>query len=111
MNKIKFLQSEISNISQVYLGKDHCCRCGCGGTYTATSYMENPRSDVDDALVSKRLKRAKKLVSEGAEVAYGSTYVNISTGENRALTFYFDEVDNDIRFGELKDVLYIQIIK
>lgn len=107
MNEIKFLQAEISNISQVYSGKDHCCRCGCGGTYTATSYMINPRSDVNDSLVQKRLKRAKKLVLEGAEVGYGDTYVNISTGENRALTFYFDEVDNDIRFGELKNVLYI----
>ena len=92
MNKVKFLQAEISNISQVYFGKDHCCRCGCGGTYTATSYMENPRSKVDDALVEERLKRAKKLVLEGAEVMYTDTFVNISTGENRALTFYFDEI-------------------
>lgn len=107
MNEIKFLQAEISNISQVYLGKDNCCRCGCGGTYTATSYMIDPRSEVNDALVEKRLKRAKRLVSEGAEVYYGDTYVNIPTGENRALTFYFDEVENDIRFGELKDMLYI----
>ena len=92
MNKVKFLQAEISNISQVYFGKDRCCRCGCGGTYTATSYMENPRSEVNDALVEERLKRAKKLVLEGAKVMYEDTYVNISTGVNRALTFYFDEV-------------------
>ena len=92
MTKEQFLQAEISNISQVYLGKDHCCRCGCGGTYTATSYMENPRSDVNDSLVEKRLKRAKKLILEGVEVEYADIYVNISTGENRALTFYFDEV-------------------
>ena len=88
----QFLQSEISNISQVYFGKDHCCRCGCGGNYTATSYMKDPRSDVNDSLVQKRLKRAKKLVLEGAEVEYGYNFVNIPTGENRALTFYFDDL-------------------
>lgn len=92
MTREQFLQSEISNISQVYFGKDHCCRCGCGGIYTATSYMKDPRSDVNDSLVEKRLKRAKKLVLEGAEVEYGDTYVNVVTGVNRALTFYFDEV-------------------
>lgn len=89
----QFFNSEISQISQVYNGKDRCCRCGCGGTYVATSYMIKPRTDViDDALVAKRLKRAKKLVEQGAEIQYGTNYVNIETGENRALTFYFDEV-------------------
>lgn len=92
MTREQFLQSEISNISQVYFGKDHCCRCGCGGTYTATSYMKDPRSEVNNKLVETRLKRAKKLVLEGAEVEYGDTYVNVVTGVNRALTFYFDEV-------------------
>ena len=92
MTKEQFLQVEISNISQVYLGKDRYCRCGCGGTYTATTFMKNPRSEVNDSLVQKRLKRAKKLVLEGAEVGYGNTYVNITTGNNRALTFYFDEL-------------------
>lgn len=92
LTKETFLSSTLNQISQVYLGKDHHCRCGCGGDYTATSFMVNPRSDVDDALVSKRLKRAKRLVESGAEADYSSTYVNIKTGENRALTFYFDEV-------------------
>ena len=92
MTKEQFLQVEISNISQVYLGKDHCCRCGCGGKYTATSFMKNPRSEVNNKLVETRLKRAKKLVLEGVEVEYSDIYVNISTGRNKALTFYFDEL-------------------
>jgi hypothetical protein len=92
MTKEQFLQVEISNISQVYFGKDRDCRCGCGGTYTATSYMKDPRSDVNDSLVEKRLKRAKKLVLEGAKTTYGDNYVNISTGNNKALTFYFDDL-------------------
>lgn len=94
MTREQFLQLEISNISQVYMGKDNCCRCGCGGTYTATSYMKDPRSDVNDSLVQKRLERAKKLVLGGAEVEYGDTFVNVSTGKNKALTFYFDEIKN-----------------
>jgi len=93
MTKEQFLSATLNQISQVYLGKDRHCRCGCGGNYTATSFMVKPRTeDINDALVAKRLKRAKKLVESGIDVDYGDTYVNISTGENRAMTFYFDEV-------------------
>lgn len=79
-------------ISQVYLGKRNCCRCGCGGDYTATSYMINPRSEENDKLVAQRLRRAQKLVREGADVDYGDNYVDVETGNDRTLTFYFDEV-------------------
>ena len=93
MNKGQFLDANLTQISQVYYGKRYCCRCGCGGTYTATTYMVNPRTDnVNDESVAKRLRRAKKLVMSGAEVDYGTTYVDVQTGENRTLTFYFDEV-------------------
>jgi hypothetical protein len=92
MNKETFLRLSLESISQVYLGKRRHCRCGCGGEYTATSYMKEPRSTVNDALVSKRLKRAKALVLSGADVDYGQTYIDVQTGENRALTFYTDEL-------------------
>lgn len=92
MTREQFLHSEISNISQVYFGKNQCCRCGCEGTYIATSYMINPRSEVNDILAQSRLERAKKLVLEGAKVDYEDTYVNVVTGRNKALTFYFDEI-------------------
>ena len=92
MNKETFLELSLESISQVYLGKRRHCRCGCGGEYTATSYMKEPRSTVNDALVSKRLKRAKALVLSGADVDYGHTYIDVQTGENRALTFYTDEL-------------------
>ncbi len=94
LNKEQFLSATLNQISQVYLGKDHHCRCGCGGEYIATSFMEDPRCDVNDSLVARRLKRAKRLVESGVVVEYGSTYVNIETGENKALTFYFDEIKN-----------------
>ena len=94
MNKEKFLAAKLENISQVYYGKRNCCRCGCGGEYTATSYMLETRSgDVNDSLVEKRLKRAKKLIEAGnVDVDFGDTYVDIETGNNRTLTFYFDDV-------------------
>ena len=93
MNKSSFLEASLTQISQVYYGKRNHCRCGCGGTYTATTYMVNPRTDnVNDESVAKRLRRAKKLVMSGADVDYGDTYVDVQTGENRTLTFYFDEV-------------------
>jgi hypothetical protein len=88
----EFLNFTIKNISQVYTGKDRHCRCGCGGDYTATSYMIEPRSDVNDNLVEKRLKRAKSLIESGAEYQLYNRYINIESGNNRALTLYFDEV-------------------
>lgn len=92
MESTNFLDLKLNQISQVYSGKRDCCRCGCGGDYTATSYMKEPRSDVNDKLVERRLKRAKKLVAEGAEVIYDETYADVQTGEDRTLTFYFDDL-------------------
>jgi hypothetical protein len=93
MNKETFLKVSINEISQVYSGKRDCCRCGCEGDYVATTFMIKPRSaDVNNKLVERRFKRAKKLVETGAEVDYGGSYVDVKTGNDRTLTFYFDEV-------------------
>jgi len=92
ITKEQFLTAQLKDISQVYLGKNHHCRCGCGGKYTATTYMIKPRTaTIDNNLVNLRLKRAKKLIESGVQVDYGDNYVNIVTGNNRALTFYFNE--------------------
>jgi hypothetical protein len=92
ITKEQFLNATIKDISQVYSGKRDCCRCGCGGEYTATSYMEGVRSDINDELVEKRLKRAKRLVKEGADCFVGDTFFDVQTGKDRTLTFYFDEL-------------------
>ena len=92
MNKEKFLALTIEGVSQVYMGKRNCCRCGCGGDYTATSFMQNPRSAVNDSLVTKRLKRAQELVRQGADTEYGDTWIDVQTGQDRTLTFYTDEL-------------------
>lgn len=92
MDKAKFLKLSVSEISQVYSGKQECCRCGCGGDYVSTSYAVNPRSEVDNSLVLKRLKRAQKLVLRGAdvEVLDGVCY-EVQTGVDRCLTFYVEK--------------------
>lgn len=92
MNIDEFLNTDISKISNVYNGKRDCCRCGCKGTYTSTSFAKDIPSDVNDKLVEKRLKRAKKLIQQGAEFDNGGTYLDIKTGEDRTLTFYFDDL-------------------
>lgn len=92
ISKEQFLNATLEQVSQVYYGKRNCCRCGCGGDYVATSFMVNPRSDVNDSLVLKRLKRAKRLIEQGHLVDYGNNYVDIETVEDKSLTFYFDEV-------------------
>lgn len=92
VNKKSFLNTNVLNVSQVYKGKRDCCRCGCGGIYTSTSYMLKPRSDINDKKVSRYLEQAKKLIKQGVDVIYGDTYVDVETGDNKTLTFYFDEV-------------------
>ena len=92
MNKEEFLNTDISKISKVYNGKRDCCRCGCGGNYIYTSFdkKNHPLDDINDKLVEKRLNRAKKLINEGADVDWGGDYVDVESGNDRTLTFYFN---------------------
>ena len=93
LTKEFFLESKLNQVSQVYYGKRNSCRCGCRGKYTATTFMDKPRTeDINDSLVNKRLQRAKKLVEKGVDVMYGTTCVDVRTGKNISLTFYFDEI-------------------
>ena len=92
MTKKEFLEITLNQVSQSYVGMDKACRCGCKGEYTATSYHNNPRSEVNDQLNLKRLQKAKRLVQSGAKYEIGSNNINVVTGDNRALTIYFDEV-------------------
>lgn len=93
ITKVQFLSASLPNISSVYFGKRDCCRCGCGGTYTDTTFMENPRSTVDNRLVERYLKRAQRIVEKGEkDVIYGDNFVDVQTGVDRCLTFYFDEL-------------------
>lgn len=93
ITKEQFLSASLKDISTVYSGKSNCCRCGCKGDYADTSYGKHSKEgSTQDKLVEKRLKRAKRLIEEGAEVLYGDTFVDVTTGEDRTLTFYFDDL-------------------
>jgi hypothetical protein len=90
---MKIQEIQLDQISQIYLGKDHFCRCGCGGTYVSTSYMNEPRNDVNDRLAQTRLNRAKKIaLNADSEVEYCNDHINIGYGDNRAITIYLDEL-------------------
>lgn len=74
---------DASKVTKIYIGKDRYCRCGCGGQY----------ADRGDPIFEKRLKRFAKMWCdyEADPVAdVGDTFLNISYGDNRALTVYFD---------------------
>ncbi len=88
----EFLTADLTQVSQSYLGKDRCCRCGCSGDYVSTSYHRSPRSRVDDRIVKQRINRAKRLIREGAKAEVAVKWINVELGNNRALTFYFDEL-------------------
>lgn len=92
ITKEQFLAATISQISQRYNGVSKRCRCGCKGNYVSTSYAKGKHSEVNDSLVAKSLKRAQRLIAEGAEYSAGDTYFDVLSGENRSLTFYFDDL-------------------
>jgi hypothetical protein len=94
MTKQEFLETTVSQVSQVYNGKRAHCRCGCGGTYISTSFMIKPRNEINDKLAERRLKKAQKLVLEGKDFDSSYNYFDVETGNNRCLTFYFDEIKN-----------------
>jgi hypothetical protein len=91
-NQTDFLNATLNQVSQVYVGKDNCCRGGCGGTYVSTTFMKDARSEVNNSLAQRRLSKAQNLVRAGAEVDYQGSYVNVVSGNNRAICVYFDDI-------------------
>lgn len=62
-------------ITQIYSGKDHWCRCGCGG-----KYYDDPTSPAFKRLVT-RAKNILKLNPDGIEMFEGSdeNWINVPT--------------------------------
>lgn len=73
---------DTSKINKIYLGKDNCCRCGCGGDYVERAAP----------LFEKRLKRFTAMWAdyELQKFDEGDNFLNLSYGNNRAMTVYFD---------------------
>jgi hypothetical protein len=94
---------ELSGISQMYLGGDNVCRCGCAGEYYPTSFFSRgDGSYVCDDKVEEKLAEVKKDIIEGNAVSIfaSDTYINISYGRHMhdgddvgyAVTFYTDDL-------------------
>ena len=87
---------QLKNISTIYIGKDHHCRCGCGGKYVSSSFMDNPRSEVNDIQILNLLQRAQKYNKKYNTAEYGETYINVSMKNNRCICIYTDELKKGI---------------
>lgn len=75
---------QLSQVKQIYSGQDNACRCGCKGTYVSCD-------DLHNNALKTRLKRVKKLaLLPGTEVEYDINYINVSYGNNKAITIYLD---------------------
>jgi len=69
---------DFNQVKQIYYGKDHYCRCGCGGKYAYPG--------------SKGFTRyANAIINLGGIefVQEDEQYINISLPNNRAYTIYF----------------------
>lgn len=73
----------MEKITKIYLGRDRVCRCGCAGEYVEPGHPK----------FAKRAKRFMKMWESYTptedDVCEG-VYKNISYGQDRALTVYFD---------------------
>lgn len=79
------MQVDPNAVTKIYMGKDKVCRCGCAGEYI--------RKNENNPLFERRLKQFMKMLPSytAQEFDIGQTYRNISYGNDRALTVYFDE--------------------
>lgn len=72
-------------LDQIYIGKQNCCRCGCGGSYAD---KDNP------SLLKKRFNRFKRLAEAGETITYIDSrqlILEITTGEDRCITVYLNK--------------------
>lgn len=90
-----FLNMTIENIAYVYYGNNTNIYGKRKGEYVATSFMFQPSigTKIDDKLVERRLKKAKKAINDGALflIFNNLNIVDVSVGEDKTLTFYLDE--------------------
>ena len=88
------------DVKQIYRGRDHHCRCGCGGKYTTHADKGFARV-LKHALTVKPLAANQRVCgsdgrvfkSVGIEVDEGHEYINIPYNAEKDLcyTIYFTE--------------------
>lgn len=72
----------LTNITDIYHGKDNYCRCGCGGKYFA------PKSKG----YTRALNALAEMQFEKKRIEIGDTYINLSIGDesdNKCYCLYF----------------------
>ena len=76
------MQFDAEKVTQIYMGRDKICRCGCAGEYVRRG----------EPLFDLRVKRFARMWEnyKPTEDDLGSSYLNVSYGQDRALTVYFD---------------------
>jgi len=91
MKTIKLIK--LNNISEIYVGLNKNCRCGCGGTYITTSYHKTKSKLSNDTEAQNKLNLAKELaLKKDSQIDYEDTYINIGYGNNQAITIYLDDI-------------------
>lgn len=78
------MEIDPTTVTKIYIGRDKVCRCGCAGSYV--------RSDEESSLFKIRLNRFVKMLSSYTPSVgdIGTNFLNISYGNDRAMTVYFD---------------------
>ena len=74
------MQFNAEAVTQIYLGQDRACRCGCKGEYVRRG----------EPLFDRRVKRFARMWAcyTPADGDVSAGYLNVRYGENRALTVY-----------------------
>lgn len=79
--KLDGFVERFGRITKIYVGQDHCCRCGCRGRYHE-----------GDEITRRNIAHAVRILALGGkcEIDEGCPYVNIPYGDDRAITIYFE---------------------
>ena len=71
----------LSAATKIYSGASSCCRCGCKGTY----------AEAGTKLFTSRLKKMQAMLDANqGTVDVDDSYIDVTFGNDRALTAYFD---------------------
>lgn len=73
-------------VLKIYVGRDSGCRCGCGGVY----YKLNEKNPFDTEIYDVLQQALEISEVEGVKITEGNDWVNISYGDDKAYTIYYE---------------------